>query len=312
LLREAHIHGNVSRAEHSLINNVFEFDDLVVRRVMVPRGEVDFFDINDSHEDLMNLVRRTKHTRYPVCDRSLDKVLGVIHIKDLLVEPQEAADFDIRSILRPPKKLPETMPISRVLRHFQATHQLVAFVIDEYGTITGIVTLENVLEKIVGAVDDEFDVSAPDIVPVGSNEFIVCGTTAIEDVEKRLGISLSGHPDVDTVSGLLMEEKQGILAQGDRIELDGARAEVLSVKNGSATKLRFHTDSEVEDTEVEDTEVEDTANEHAANQYSANQYSASGGVELGANRPDLDTGSPADNAAGSEDRPQAPTEEGRG
>lgn len=244
LLREAHIHGNLSRNEHSLINNVFEFDDLVVRRVMLPRGSVAFFDVNKPIAALRELVRTTKHTRYPVCDGSLDKVLGVVHIKDLLTVPESDASFNVRSILRPPRKVHETMPISKVLRHFQATHQLMAFVIDEYGTITGMVTLENVLERIVGEVDDEFDNADPNIVPEGPKDFIVNGTTPIDEARRRLDIPLEESEDADTVSGLLMEHSQKILSQGDTIELDGAIAEVLEMKNDSATKVRFIVDAE--------------------------------------------------------------------
>jgi CBS domain containing-hemolysin-like protein len=246
LLREAHIQGNLTRAEHSLINNVFEFDDLIVRRVMLPRGEVEFFDINEPIEKLFELVRRTKHTRYPVCDRSLDKVLGVVHIKDLLIDPSDNTEFDIRSNMRPPKKLPETMPISRVLRHFQATHQLMAFVIDEYGTITGMVTLENVLERIVGEVDDEFDIGEPNIVPAGPCEFMVSGTTPIEEARVRFGVPLQESSEADTIGGLLMDHQQRILSQGDRVELEGATVDVIEVKNDSPTKVRFRLDEETE------------------------------------------------------------------
>lgn len=243
LLREAHIHGNMTRSEHSLLNNVFEFDDLIVRRVMLPRREVAFFDINEPVDKLFELVRRTKHTRYPICDRSLDKVLGVVHIKDLLIDPSDNTEFDIRSNMRPPKKLPETMPISRVLRHFQATHQLMAFVIDEYGTITGMVTLENVLERIVGEVDDEFDNGDPNIVPAGPGEFLVNGTTPIEEARRRIGVPLEESSEADTIAGLLMDHQQRILSQGDRIELEGATVDVVDVKNDSPTKLRFRVDA---------------------------------------------------------------------
>jgi CBS domain containing-hemolysin-like protein len=247
LLREAHIHGNVSRSEHSLINNVFEFDDMIVRRVMLPRADVDFFDLNEPVRNLLELVRQTMHTRYPVCDHSLDKVLGVVHIKDLLLVDPDDQNFDIKSIMRPPKKVPETMPISRVLRHFQATHQLMAFVIDEYGTITGMVTLENVLEKIVGPVEDEFDESDPDVVPAGPGEFIVNGTTPLDEARRRLDLPLLESTEADTVSGLLMDYKQGILTQGDVIELEGAAVEVIEVKHDSATKVRFRISSQASD-----------------------------------------------------------------
>ena len=131
------------------------------------------------------------------------------------------------------------MPISKVLRHFQATHQLMAFVIDEYGTMTGMVTLENVLERIVGEVDDEFDVADPNIVPEGPAEFLVNGTTPIDEVRRRLKIPLEESAEADTISGMLMDFQQKILTQGDQIELEGAVAEVIETKNDSATKVRF-------------------------------------------------------------------------
>lgn len=239
LLREAHVHGNLTLSEHSLINNVFEFDDLIVRRVMVPRGEVAFFDVTQPLAEIVDQVRRSKHTRYPVCDGSLDQVLGVAHIKDFLGIALDADDFDIKSVMRPPKKVPDTMPISRVLRHFQATHQLLAFVIDEYGTVMGIVTLENVLERIVGPVEDEFDTEEPNVIPTGPDEFIVSGSTGLGEARREIGIPLEESAEADTVSGLLMDHHQKILTQGDMIQLDGATAEVLEVKSDRATKVRF-------------------------------------------------------------------------
>jgi CBS domain containing-hemolysin-like protein len=239
ILRDAHVRGNLSRNEHSLINNVFEFDDLIVRRVMVPRNEVAFFDVDQPLAEILDQVRLSKHTRYPVCDGSLDEVLGVVHIKDLLGIPIDSERFNLRDLMRPPKKVPETMPISRVLRHFQATHQLLAMVIDEYGVATGVVTLENVLEEIVGPVEDEFDTEQPDFVPIGSDEFLVNGSVRLDEARKELSIPLEESDEADTISGLLMDVHQKILAQGDVIQLQGGTAEVVEVKNDCATKVKF-------------------------------------------------------------------------
>ncbi|MDE0865072.1 MAG: hemolysin family protein [Rubripirellula sp.] len=239
LLREAHRHGYLTRNEHSLINNVFEFDDIIVRRVMVQRGDVAFFDIHQSLPDIIEQVRRTKHTRYPVCDGSLDEVVGVAHIKDLLGIDLDSADFDIRSVMRPPKKVPETMLVSVVLRHFQATHQLLALVLDEFGTVTGVVTLENVLERIVGSVEDEFDSEDPNVVPAGPDEFLVAGSTGLDEARRELGLLLEESNEADTLSGLLMDHQQKILKPGDTIQLQGATAEVLEVRNDHASKIRI-------------------------------------------------------------------------
>ena len=247
LLREAHIGGHVTGAEHRLINAVFEFDDMVCRRIMVPRGDVDFLDTNRSIAECLELIDRTKHTRYPVCDGSLDNVLGVVHLKDLVgVDLDES--FEWASIMRPPRKVPETMPTSRLLRHFQASHQLLALVIDEYGTVIGIVTLENVLEQIVGEVDDEFDVEQPDIQPEGPNQWIVLGSTPVDDVERLLGIDFK-DADVDTFSGLLMHHTMQLPKAGEKVTLNGLTAEVLEVRDDRAYRVRLWRGSPPEDSE---------------------------------------------------------------
>lgn len=242
LLREAHVHGYVTRAEHRLINAVFEFDDIVCRRVMVPRGEVDVLDVNDSFAESLSKAKKNKHTRYPLCDRSLDTLLGVVHMKDLLGVATDSK-FDLRDVMRPPRKVPENMPISRVLRHFQATHQLLAFVVDEYGTIIGVVTLENVLEKIVGPVDDEFDEEQPNVVEKKPGEFVVLGNTPIEEVERALNLNLDDE-DVDTVAGVLMTRAQKLPEVGDKIEFDDATAEILEVKDDHAELIRITTNTQ--------------------------------------------------------------------
>ncbi len=238
LLADAHLHGNLSRSEHRLLNAVFEFDDMICRRVMVPRGEIDFFDVNTPFGECIEQAKQTKHTRYPMCDGSLDKVVGVIHMKDLLGLSADATDVDLRKLKRPARKIPETMPISRVLRHFQATHQLLAFVVDEYGTIIGIVTLENVLEKIVGPVEDEFDAEEPNITQPTPGCFLVLGATLVEEVERALQLELSDE-HMDTIAGVLMSRVQRMLAVGDKIKLTGAVAEILEVQDDHATRIQF-------------------------------------------------------------------------
>jgi CBS domain containing-hemolysin-like protein len=237
LLREAHVHGNLTRSEHSLINAVFEFDDLVCRRIMLARTDVDFIDINEPTDVTLSMIHRTQHTRYPICDGSMDEVVGVLHVKD--ISGQTIHDgFDWKALARPPKKVPENMPISKLLRHFQGTHQHMAFVVDEYGMIIGIVTLENVLEEIIGEVADEFDVEEPEIVPDGPDSFVILGSTQVLNVENRLGIRFE-EADVDTMSGLLINKVERLLAAGDIIEFPGVTAKVLSVSDDRATKVRL-------------------------------------------------------------------------
>ena len=239
LLTESHTHGYLSRSEHRLINAVFEFDDMLCRLVMVPRNEVQVLDINQPFSELIKIAIKTRHTRYPVVDSSLDSLLGVVHMKDLLGVGKEDDSFDIRTVMREPTKVPENMPISRLLRHFQSSHQLLSFVIDEYGTIIGVVTLENVLEKIIGPVDDEFDVDEePEIRKTKEGEYLVLGHAHITKVEEALSLNLDDL-DADTVAGVVMSRSGKVPEVGDKVEFDGAIAEVLEVKNDHAQRIRF-------------------------------------------------------------------------
>ncbi|MCA9128190.1 MAG: HlyC/CorC family transporter [Planctomycetales bacterium] len=237
LLSEAHIHGNLTRSEHTLLDAVFQFDDLICRRIMLPRGEIDYVDLNRPNAEIMDSIRRTMHTRYPVCIGSLDDVLGVLHVKDLIGRDIDE-DFDFKKIMRPPKKVPESMPISKLLRHFQGTHQLMAFVLDEYGTVIGIVTLENVLEEIIGNVADEFDHEDPDIVPDGPGAYLIAGSASVQEVEQKLGLCF-GETDADTMAGLVMDFAQRIVNAGDKVSLVVAEAKVLDVQDDRTTRLRI-------------------------------------------------------------------------
>jgi len=236
LIRAAHKYGTLTGSENRLIHGVFEFDDLICRRVMVPRSDVDYFDVDQSMAECIELTRRTKHTRFPLCEGSLDSVIGIVHVKDLVGVPADKP-FDLRSIKRPAKRVPETLPISKLLRHFQATHQLMAVVVDEHGTTVGIASLENVLEPIIGSVEDEFDSEPDEIVPEDQGNYIVLGSAPIDLVARTLGVNLEAE-NVDTFSGLLMERLGRIPEPGDRVEWDDMVAEVLEVRRSRAEKIR--------------------------------------------------------------------------
>jgi len=237
LLALARKHGELSRVEHGLLKAVFEFDDTVCRHIMQPRSDIVFFDINRSLLECRSLIKQDNFSRYPLCDGSLDNVLGVVHIKDLIDISPDMAD-PLRSIARPAQFVPETMRISHLLRQFQETHQHMAFVVDEYGTVIGCATLEDVLERIVGPVEDEFDTNPLHIESNGPGSFIVPGGTGIADVNRQLNLKLDSI-EAETLSGLLTEKTGQVLNVGDRIELDGGVAEVLEIRGSRATSIRI-------------------------------------------------------------------------
>ena len=236
LLSQAHAHGELTRSEHRLLDAVFEFDDTVALQIMVPRVDVEFFDINKPFAEAIERAHRTRHTRYPLCDGSMDEILGFVHTKDLL-RVAEGEPFDLRSVCRPPKYVPETMPLSRLLNLFRETRQHLAFVVDEYGSVVGIVTLENVLERIVGPLQDEFDDEVPAVVPEGGGSFLVQGSAHLDEVNAALNTELSAS-GVETMAGLVTAQLGRIPETGDRVELEGATAEVLEMRHSRATRIR--------------------------------------------------------------------------
>lgn len=236
LVAQAHAHGELTRIEHRLINAVFEFDDLICRQVMVPRAEVVFFTVGQPTAECLDVIKQREHTRYPVCETSLDDTVGILHVKDLIGVDEEDR-VDLRELARPAHHVPETMLISRLLRHFQSSHQLMALVDDEYGTVIGVVTLENVLEQIVGAVEDEFDREESPIKEEGPGRFLVRGNAPLPVLSERLQIPLEAE-EVDSFSGFLTAQAGRTLKVGDRMELGDAVAEVLEMDGTRASRLR--------------------------------------------------------------------------
>ncbi len=229
--------GELSASELQLLNAVFHFDDMLARQVMVARRDVVFFEVHWSLEKCLEIAKDTRHTRFPLCIGSLDEVVGLVHVKDLLGLTGDD-DGVLRSVARPIRHIPETLPISRLLREMQSTHQQMALVDDEFGSVVGVITMENVVEQIVGDVQDEFDSEPPEIVPEGADVFKVSGQLPIERVNRELGLDLYA-PDVDTLSGLLVSRLNRLLKVGDQVRLRNAVAEVVEEQGGRAVQVRM-------------------------------------------------------------------------
>ena len=238
--------GELSRTEIQLLDAVFRFDDLTVRQIMVPRNDVAFFESSWSLARCIEFAKQTRHTRFPLRHGSREQVAGVIHVKDL-IGLANGDNVELSSIANPPWHVPETLPISRLLREMQRNHRHMALVDDEYGTLVGIVTMENVLEQIVGAVQDEFDSEAPNITQEDPLTFLFRGPVLIERVNRECGLDLYAA-DVDTLSGLLVGQLGRLARTGDRVRLGGATAEVLDVNDGRAEIVRIRL-SKMEDEE---------------------------------------------------------------
>ncbi len=229
--------GELTPTELRLLDAVFHFDQLSCRQVMLPRPDVVFFDISRSLEECLVLARATQHTRYPLCRGSLDSVIGLIHIKDLIGVPLQG-DLDLNEVAKPLTFVPETMPLSQLLREMQTKGQHMALVVDEHGTTVGMITLENVLEQIVGSVLDEFDVETAEIVPKGPGSYLVEGQISLSHLNRELHLKLD-QEHVDTLSGLLVDQQGSLLQGGEVVRLEGVVARVLEVRDGRAIRVRL-------------------------------------------------------------------------
>ena len=229
--------GQVSPSELQMLDAVFHFEDLVCRQVMVPRRDIIYLDAAWPLFRWFEVALETKHTRYPVCKGSLDEPVGLIHIKDLMgITPDSSVDLS--TLIRPLRNVPETMPISKLLQEMQKTRQHMALVINEYGTSVGIITLEIVLEQIVGSVQDEFDSEWPEIQQERPGRYLIRGNVHIIQVNRELGLKLHA-PKVATLSGLLVSRTGRLLKIGDRVPLEGAIAEVIEAEEGRAIRVRL-------------------------------------------------------------------------
>ena len=225
----------LSEHKREIIDNVFELSLRTARQVMVPRAQVVYLSQSDPLERNLEIARRSGHTRFPLCKGHLDEVIGIVHIKDLF-----RANKPLRSledVKRPIEFVPETLTLDRLLRRMQKERMHVCAVVDEYGGVSGIVTLENVIEELVGEIRDEFDVEEkPELIQKEENLYRVSGGMLVMDLEDELGIEFSER-DEDTVAGVVMSELGREARVGDCVTMGPIELEVLEVHHHTIKTL---------------------------------------------------------------------------
>lgn len=228
LLHAAHERNLLDADALSMIEGVLQVSELRVRDIMVPRPQMDVIDINETPDAFIPLVIATAHSRFPVVDKSRDDVIGVLLAKDLLRYYAGEEEFNVRDMLRPAVFVPEAKPLNVLLREFRASRNHMAIVVDEYGGVAGLVTIEDVLEQIVGDIEDEhdFDDSADNMVREESGAWRVKAQTEIADFNTAFGTSFS-DADYDTVGGLLISRVGRLPKRGEVLTVDGLRFQVM-------------------------------------------------------------------------------------
>ncbi len=230
----------LSRQKQRILDNVFAFSHMPARKIMVPRADVVYLSTEESMEDSIDRARESGHTRFPLCEGDLDHIIGIVHIKDLF--RRRPLPSSLSEVKRDIAFVPQTLKLDRLLRRMRTEKVHIAAVLDEYGGVSGIVTLENVLEELVGEIQDEFDLEAPEITEVGDGEFRVVGSTLVEDLESALEVEFSDR-DEDTVAGVVLSELGRKPQAGDTIRLGPLSIRVTEVRGNRIHVLRVRRES---------------------------------------------------------------------
>lgn len=236
LLRSAHERNLMDADALSIIEGALAVSEMQVRDIMVPRAQMDVISVAESPEKLVDFVLETAHSRFPAFGESKDDVIGILLAKDLL-RYFAGKEFDLRDSLRPAVFIPESKRLNVLLREFRASHNHMAIVVDEYGGVAGLVTIEDVLEQIVGDIEDEydFDEAAGNIVLDNAGHYRVKAATEIEDFNSAFGTNFSDE-DYDTVGGLVIHQLGRLPKRNEVVVADGLRLQVLR-----ADSRRVHT-----------------------------------------------------------------------
>lgn len=240
LLEQGREGGTIEQEEHELIENVFEFGETTVREIMVPRTTIAAIEVTSSRSDLVNLLVEGGYSRIPVYEDSLDNIIGVVHAKDLITLMEHRDLIILRDLLRPAFFVPETKPIDDLLREFQRRKVHIAMVVDEFGSTAGLVTMEDILEELVGEIQDEHDSENHDIEKVSNQTYIINAALSIADVNDHIDeFELPEGSDYTSVGGFINKWLGRIPEVNEMFEYDTLRMTVLKTDNHHVTQVKI-------------------------------------------------------------------------
>jgi putative hemolysin len=231
--------GLIEGDERRLLQSIVDFGDTLAREVMTPRPDIVAISAVATLADLRALFREQEYSRFPVYHENLDNIVGMVFVKDLVKRLETASDGDpLATIVRPATFVPETKRVPELLKEFQRKQVQIAIVVDEYGGTAGLVTIEDLLEEIVGEIRDEYDVETEPIVDEGNGSFVFSGKVSFDELRERLGIDVEPE-GFETVGGYILTRLGRVPAIGETFELDGLTVDVLEAERRRIHKVRF-------------------------------------------------------------------------
>jgi CBS domain containing-hemolysin-like protein len=240
--------GAIDTSEHELIKNVFDFNERVVKNIMVPRTKIFGIELTMPHQEWLETITKEGYSRVPVYDESIDKIVGIVHAKDILPLLVSNQELILKDILRKPYFIPETKKIKELLNELQQKRIQIAIVLDEFGGTAGMVTLEDIVEELVGEIQDEYDEEKPIVEQVSENEFVVNASASLYDVNEYLPHDLPEDGDYDTISGLVSDLFGRIPEVGETKDVYGYRFTVLKKAEQNIESIKLELVINKEDT----------------------------------------------------------------
>ena len=236
----SHAGGLIEEEEKEMIHNVFELDERTARDVMVPRIDMVSVSLDATYEEVNEIFRKEQFTRLPVYEESIDNIIGILNVKDLLLlEDNERHNFEIKNIIRKAVYVYEKKKVLEILESLKEERANIAIVLDEYGATAGMVTLEDVIEEIVGDINDEYDLTEDEAIKkISENEFIIEGSANITDVYEATGVDLATD-EVESIGGVILSKTDDIPKRGQAVLLDNCKLQVLEMDGNRISKIKL-------------------------------------------------------------------------
>lgn len=239
MVNVSHEEGVLEMEEREIINNVFQFGDMQAKEAMIQRLDMVAIDIEDSYDEIIELFKSEKLSRLPVYKESIDDIVGILNIKDIIfLSDEEIENFDIKNYIREAFFTYEFKKITQLLEEMKKEKTQMAIVVDEYGGTAGLLTIEDLVEVIVGDIDDEYDEEEEEIVKINDKEYLVEGSTKISDVNEQLGINLESE-EFDSIGGFIIGYLKRIPEENEIIEVENVKFKVESIDKNRINKIRI-------------------------------------------------------------------------
>jgi CBS domain containing-hemolysin-like protein len=239
LIQQSSESGTIESEEYDIIRNAFDFSDRSVKQIMIPRNQVAYLNIDKFDDAELERLLDEGYSRIPCYENDVDNIVGLIHIKDLLKSLRKNEEIIIRDLLRPVIIAPENKKVGILLKEFQQKHIHMAVIVNEFGTVEGIVTMEDIIEEIVGEIQDEYDHENPIVETIDKNVFVVFATAPLNDINSFLPYPIPVGENNDTLAGVLLEEFGDIPKEGETIQIDHYNVEILEREGNKLISVKL-------------------------------------------------------------------------